>query len=326
MANTTVYPFGLSGTQPGGAWPQKIADIQSTLDLLAPLAFLDTPNPANPAYWKVCILPSSENNKAILRYGYTSSLNNYIMSPVFDLGDIGSTVVLEFSCGEVVASGQFPGIVYFNEDMEPYGYNVASSNPRSVSLTIRGDIKYCRLLFKYEHLLDSYLKVNGEYVFNGADFNTAMLKGKEDFLNSRYWLDWGPNSRGDWIGWNFASTDTAATSQRSVIDYPLQKQVGTAASPFSYSASKVIELPQNVTINVEFSCGVVNTDLMLRLLNPASGTANYYAANANPRTVSINTATWTHVQLYFLTANYADCYIKDATNNVILWQGAASTD
>ena len=65
---------------------------------------------------------------------------------------------------------------------------------------------------------------------------------------------------------------------------------------------------------------------MLRLLNPVAETANYYAANANPRAVSINTATWTHAQLYFLTENYADCYIKDATNNVILWQGATSID
>ena len=326
MANVTIYPFGISGQQPGGVWPQKIADIQSTLDMLAPLAFRETPNPANPAYRHVCILPTTTNNIAILRYGYTSSLNDYIMSPLFDLGEIGESVVLTFSVGEIVSSGQYPGLVYFNEDLQPYSYHVATANPRTVTNVVSSNLKYCRLLFQAGNLIDSFLKSGDEFLFNGADFNTSMVKEKEDFKESQFWLDWGPNSREDWIGWNFATTDTASTAQRNVIDYPLLKQVGSAASPFSYSISKVVELPANSTIDIEFSCGIVDTGLMLRLLNPSAGTANYYAANANPRVVSINTATWTHVQLYFLTANYADCYIKDATNNVILWQGAASTD
>lgn len=39
MANITIYPFGTNGEQPNGLWTQKIADIQKTIDLLAPLAF-----------------------------------------------------------------------------------------------------------------------------------------------------------------------------------------------------------------------------------------------------------------------------------------------
>lgn len=39
MANITIYPFGTNGEQPNGLWPQKIADIQKTIDLLAPWAF-----------------------------------------------------------------------------------------------------------------------------------------------------------------------------------------------------------------------------------------------------------------------------------------------
>lgn len=326
MANTTIYPFGISGEQPGGAWPQKIASIQSTLDKLAPLAFRETPNPANPAYMGATIFPTDTNSSMILRYGKGSAMLDYIMSPIYDLGDVGDSITMEFSCGESVSSGNYPGVIFFSEDFQPCRRYVASAEPRIETRVNTADTKLCRLLFKAQYLLSSYLKVNGQYLFNGADFSTAMVKGKEDFAGSQYWLGWGPNSREDWIGWNFTSSTSAATAQRTDITQPMYRLVGTAAPTIPYSISKVVELPKNVTINVEFSCGVVNADLMLRLLNPSAGTANYYSANANPRTVSINTATWTHVQLYFLTANYADCYIKDATNNVILWQGAASTD
>lgn len=328
MANTTIYPFGLSGTQPAGAWPQKMADIQSTLDMLAPLAFRETPNPANPAYRRVVIFPSEVRNVAVLRYGFYSGLTDYVMSPLIQLGEIGDAFSIRFSVGEVISGATYPGVVYFNEDMQPYSYNLASSNPRAVSGTVSSDMMYCRLLFKFPNVFDSYIidARTGEYLFNGAELDLSKVGDEEDFRNSDYWVDWGPNSRGDWIGWNFATTDTAATGQRSEIDYPFFRQIGTDSVDFSYGISKIVELPKNVTIDIEFSCGVVNTELMLRLLNPSAGTANYYAVNSNPRTVSINTATYTHVQLYFLTANYADCYIKDATNNVILWQGAASTD
>ena len=83
-----------------------------------------------------------------------------------------------------------------------------------------------------------------------------------------------------------------------------------------------MELPAGVaSLSVEFSVGEVDSTMALRILNPSAGTANYYTANANPRVVTINTNTYTHVQLYFKAANYANCYIKDNTNNVILWQG-----
>lgn len=326
MANVTIYPFGISGEQPGGAWPQKMADIQATLDLLAPLAFRDTPNPANPPYNKVGLFPTGTYNDMILRYGESSTMNPYILSPIYDLGDIGDSITLEFSCGEAVSSGNFPCLLFFNEDMQPCRWYVATATPRIETRVNTADTKFCRLLFKAQYLLDAYIKLNDNYLFNGADLPTSSIRGKEAFAASQYWLGWGPNSRGDWIGWNFTNSTSAATAQRTDITNPLYRFVGTAATTIPYSISKVVELPKNVTINVEFSCGVVNADLMLRVLNPSAGTANYYAANANPRTVSINTATYTHVQLYFLTANYADCYIKDATNNVILWQGAASTD
>lgn len=326
MANVTIYPFGISGQQPGGAWPQKIASIQSTLDMLAPLAFRETPNPANPAYIGATIFPSDTNDSMTLRYGRGASMLDYIMSPMIDCGEIGASITMEFSCGEAISSGYYPGVVFFDENMSPSTRYNATADPRMVSRVVDSETKYCRLLFKAQYLIYSYLKVNDQFVFNGADFSTAMIKGKEDFARSQYWLGWGPNSREDWIGWNFTNTTSAATAQRTDFTQPLYRLVGAAAPTIPYSISKVIELPKNVTIDVEFSCGVVNTDLMLRLLNPVAETANYYAANANPRAVSINTATWTHAQLYFLTENYADCYIKDATNNVILWQGATSID
>ena len=326
MANTTIYPYGLSSQEPSGIISQKLEEIQSTLDLLGDWAFIEIPNPANPIYHRVSIFPTASAGIALLRCGLTSSLADYVMSPMFDLGEIGTPYSLRFSAGVVVATGQYPGLVYFDENMEPYSYHVANSNPRTVSGTVSSTIKYVRLLFSFEHIFDAYLynTLTEEYLFVGENTSLPKIKDEEHFKRSKYWLNWGPNDNGDWIGWNFAASNTASTNQRNDINYPMFRNIGVNASDWSYGISRIIELPENTTISIEFSCGAVNTDLMLRLLNPSEGTANYYSANANPRTVSINTVTYTHVQLYFLTADYANCYIKDATNNEMLWQGSSS--
>lgn len=330
MANVTIYPFGISGEQPGGAWPQKMADIQTTLDMLAPLAFRETPNPANPLLKDIFVSATSAAGVASLRLGTASTQIRYMLSPIIDLGNVGETYNLVFSAGVIAASGAYyPCLLLLDENYEFSSYWVQNALPREVTGTVSSSIRYARLVFPAEQLLSAYVKdgATGVYLFNGADVQTASIKGPDDISGITVIpSSWKPNSRGDFIGWNFANADTAQTAQRTVVDYPYYTRIGPSATAIPYAISKVVELPKNVTINVEFSCGVVNADLMLRLLNPSAGTANYYSANANPRTVSINTATYTHVQLYFLTANYADCYIKDATNNVILWQGAASTD
>lgn len=330
MANVTIYPFGISGDQPGGAWPQRIADIQATLDQLAPLAFRETPNPANPLYRDLLVYPSSTAGVAGLRLGTASTQEIYMLSPLIGLGDIGTSYSVEFSAGKLLSgSDLYPCLLLLDENFEFSSYRAQNALPRSVSGTVSASMKYARLVFPAEHLMDAYIKDTdtGVYLFNGADILTSSIRGAEDSFGNAYIpADWGPNSRGDFLGWNFANSDFAQTAQRTVVDYPYYTRIGPSATAIPYAISKVVELPKNVTIDVEFSCGVVNSDLMLRLLNPAAGTANYYASNANPRTVSINTETWTHVQLYFRTTNYADCYIKDATNDVILWQGAASTD
>lgn len=329
MSNITIYPFGLSSATPEGVLPVKLAKMQSTIDKLAPLAFRETPNSSNPTYRRVAIFPTSTNNIATLRYGYTSSNNNYLMSPLFELGKNGDTFSIRFSVGEVKTSGQYPGIIYFNEDMEPYSYHLATVDPRVISGTVTSSSHFVRLLFNMEHVFESYIYdvQNGEYLFKGSDIDLTEVMTEEDFRNSPYWLDWGPNSRGDWIGWNFGLTDSAQTAQRDVEDSPIYRPIGTASSPFSFSVSKIIPLPAGYTsLSLEFSVGEVDTNLMLRFLNPVAKTASYYTANANPRTVTVNTASWTHVQLYFRTENYSNCYIKDDTNNVMLWEGSESTE
>lgn len=329
MANITIYPFGISGQQPGGAWSQKIADIQATLDMLAPLAFRESPNSANPLFRDLFVAPTETAGVAGLRFGTSSTQTPYMLSPIICLGDSGEPYSIEFSAGELSSgSSLYPCLLLLGEDFEFLSYYRQLTLPRVISGTV-GTTKYIRLVFPASRLLDAYIKDadSGEFLFNGANIQTSDVRGPEDSVGNAFIpAAWQPNDRGDFIGWNFAVSDSAQTAQRTVVDYPYYKRIGTEATAIPYSISKVVELPRNTTINIEFSCGVVNTDLMLRLLNPSAETANYYTANANPRTVSINTATWTHVQLYFLTANYADCYIKDATNNVILWQGAASTE
>lgn len=327
MANTVIYPYGISGSQPSGAWSQKIIDMQSTLDLLAPLAFRETPNVGNSIFKDVLLFPLSTSGTCGLRIGNLANNVGYFLSPIYELN--GDTYDLIFNTGSVAESGErHPGLLFFDENYEYRSYWSATTAPRSVSGSV-GDFKYFRMSFPADKLLEAYIIDNatGETIFDGSNINTSVVKSKEDFLSSSTIPDsWRPNSRGDYIGWNFSTADSASTTQRTDVTRPIFKRIGINATDMSYSISKIVELPKNTTIDVEFSCGVVNTDLMLRLLNPSAGTANYYTANENPRVVSINTATWTHVQLYFLTTNYADCYIKDATNNVILWQGAALTE
>ena len=289
-----------------------------------------TPIIGDPLYRDVVIFPvSGSPGVGLVRYGYTESLADYMMSPLYDLGNIGDGFSLSFSVNEVITSSgsSYPGLAYYDENKRPYTFHLANSNPRSVTGTVSSTQKYVRLVFKFQNILSSYIKDNNldKYLFQGSEVNLAEVLPKERILESDSWVGYGPNSRGDWIGWNLAATNTASTAFRTDINYPIFSNVGQNASPFSYSVSKIVELPSGFSaLSLEFSVGEVDSNMALRLLNPSTATANYYSANANPRTVSINTATYTHVQLYFKTANYASCYIKDATNNVMLWQGSNS--
>lgn len=296
-------------------------------DLLADWAFRETPNPANPLWLDVLLSPR-DGGTGYIRLGTASNQNRYFLSPLIDLGEIGEEKGITFDGGVSISSSSYvPALLFFNEDYEFSTYYRNTVRDREISVTVSQNQKYVRLCTEGQYLLDSYIKdtKSGEYWFKGADVN---YKGDYDkFLESNLIPDaWKPNSRGDYIGYNFANADSAQTAQRSVWNYPIFRAIGINGVQYSYSIGKLVKLPENVTIDVEFSCGVVDSGLMMRAINPEAGTATYHSANANPRTVSINTATYTHVQLYFLTANYADCYIKDATNNVILWQGAASTE
>ena len=309
---------------------EDVAYLMEGFSNIAAWAFKGEPSLANPIYRDVAFFPSS-SGVAVLRYGYTSTLTAYMMSPVFSLGENGALFSLSFSTGEITTTNNatYPGLVYLDKDMAPYTYHLGNSNPRTVTGTVSDTMKYIRLLFKVEKILDTYVYDNtrDEYIFRGGQVNLATTESKEKILTSDYWEDWGPNDNGDWIGWNFATTDVAATNQRSVVDYPMFKMVGQSSSDFSYSISKIIELPSGQSsLGIEFSCGEVDTGLMLRLLNPAAGTANYYSANANPRSETINTNTYTHAQLYFKTSKYSSCYLKDTTNNVMLWEGPSSSE
>lgn len=311
--------------QPSGLWDAKIAEIQETIDNLADWAFKDTPNPLNPLFDNIFVNPESV---PLLRVGtYGSNQIRYMLGPLIDLGEIGDTYTLTFNAGQVLASSsvRYPCLLLLDEELGAYSYWGSTSLPRTVSGTVSASMKYARLVFPASSLLDVYVKRGEEILFDGGNINTAKI-GKSDgiFTSPSISSSWKPNSNGDFIGWNFGSVDSAQTSQQSVYNFPMYFRCGTGATPFSYSISRIVELPSNTTINLEFSCGEVNSNLMLRLLNPSTGTANFYSANAAPRTVSINTATWSHVQLYFLTANYSSCYIKDATNNVMLWEGGAN--
>lgn len=328
MANQTIYPYGVSEEAPEGIIPGRLANIEYSMQKLAPWAFRDAPNYPNAMYRDVMVQPKQTGQLAVLRYGYVSSLDNYIMSPIFQLGEEGDVFSLTFSVGTTVNNAYYPGLVFFTKNYDYYTYNVANSNPRTVSDTVAENGKYyVRLVFSNSRLLDSYLinAKTGEYLFRGDQVDTSAILNKEAYLASQYWLPgWGPNSRGDWIGWNFGGSDSAQTAQRTSYAYPLYREIGALATEWSHSASRVVEIPQT-GVDIEFSCGVVDSGLMLRALNPESKTASYFSANENPRTVTVAN-TYTHLQLYFLKENYADCYIKDATNDVILWEGAATLD
>lgn len=333
MANVTIYPFGILQEAPSGTTLSDIAEIREVIDRLANLAFREK---ENPVYKDVGFFPIVTNNEsagAALRLGCGSTQVSWCISPMIELGEIGTTRKLTFSCGEVKASGaNYPALLLFNESLEYRSYYSATANPRSVSINVSEDFRYARIVFKTELLADSYIKDTDteEYLFNGADVNEARLKTPDDYWNSEYMFDADKvNSRGDFIGWNYALSDAVGTSQKSMYNPAMFKQTGVGAVGYSFSIGKLVELPNTGgNISIEFSCGEVDSsgNICLVVVNETSKTQSYFGANANPRSVTINTSTWTHVRLYFRTANYANCYIKDATNNVILWQGAASTE
>ena len=333
-----IYPFGSPGQMsPEGVVPSKIISLERSyvaveraMSGLAPLAFRGVPSFPNPIYRDVIIYPTGTADLAYIRYGYSTSNDPYLMSPIYELGVDGATYNLRFSAGATYNNGYFPGLVYFDDNYDYAGYNFANANPRSVTGTVSSERKYVRLLVTPGRLMDSYI-INvetGEYLFKGSEVNFADMLGKESFLNSAYWIsDWGPNSRGDWIGWNFGTSDSASTNQRTNYAYPIFRQIGSAASSWSHCVSKMVALPTNGgSLDVEFSCGVADSSLMLRLLNPETGSASYSSAAELVNTSTVNTTSFTHVQLYFLKENYASCYIKDATNDVLLWEGASSLE
>lgn len=331
MANVTIYPFGVSHEAPSGTTLADIAEIRGTLARLANLAFREK---ENPTYKDVGLFPVTADGESVgaaLRLGTGSTQDSWSISPMIDLGEIGATRKLTFSCGEIKASGvNYPAILFFNESMEYKTYYGATTNPRSVSITVSEDVKYTRIVFKTSLMADSYIKDTDtdEDLFNGANVDPTTIKTNKEYWNSEFMFDADKvNSEGDFIGWNFGISDIAGTSQKTDYGAAIFKRVGVSAVGYSFSIGKVVEIPQiGGNISIEFSCGEVDSNLMLRVLNPSSETASYYSANSNPRTVTFDTETYTHLQLYFRTENYADCYIKDSTNNVILWQGAASTE
>ncbi len=333
MANVTIYPFGLSQETPSGATLQEIAEIREILDRLANLAFRER---ENPTYKDVGFFPITVNGEpagAALRLGTGSSQDSWSISPMIDLGDVGVTRHLSFSCGEIRASGtNYPAILFFNESMEYTTFYGATANPRSISIAVSEDVRYARIVFKTSLMEQSFIQDtdSGEYLFKGSDVNPATIKTDADYWKSAYMFDADKvNSRGDFIGWNYALSDVPGTAQKTDYGAAMFKQTGVGAVGYSYSIGKLVELPQTGgNITIEFSCGEVvsSGNLCLVLVNEQTQTQNYFGASANPRSVSVNTSSYTHVRLYFRTANYANCYIKDATNNVMLWEGASSIE
>lgn len=299
--------------------------IQDLLGSLAPWAFKGTSDVGNYPTVYSTVFPNGTGT-AVLRLGDDPNYVGYIMSPLYNLGENGDAANLLFSCGESIGSGYYPGLVFFDASYNMTTYYLANADPRTVSFSVDANRKNCRLVFKIENVMRSYIYdvAKGEYLFRGADVNLAQTYNAETFQDSIYMLDsWKKNSRGDYLHWNFGASNSAATAQQSRLTQPMFRSVGINATDFDYAISRIVELPAGVaSLSLTFSCGRVDNSLMLRLLNPTAGTANYYAANADPRTVTINTNTWTHVQLYFLAADYASCYIHDDTNNEMLWEGA----
>ncbi len=327
MATTTIYPYGTSTETPSAVILEELSGIQSILDQLAPLAFKDNITVDNPSFINVAIFPTA-SGAANLRLGKGDSQVSYMMSPMYKLGEVDDSVSISFSCGETASgSNLYPCLLFVSSVGEFLTYYNATSNPRTVNFTISSNTQYCRLLFPSGNLYDSYIydNANEDYLFKGSETVMALVQTPDDFISGDFLpSDYRPNSQGDYIGWNFSTSNSAATAMQT--DYFAAKycKIGISQSTtYSYSISKIIDLPSGVSsVNIEFSCGVVNTSLVLRLLNPETKTANYYTANANPRTVTLNTSTWKQVQLYFLTTNYSSCYVKNADTNEMLWSGS----
>lgn len=261
----------------------------------------------------------------VFGYGHAT----YMISPIFSLENTNS---LTFSLGGTNVGH----LIFFDKDTYLYNnYYTSNANPRTVNLSATLKGKLCALCFQKSKLTSTYAydNTNQRYLFNGADFDSSMIHDWKQFRGESPLADaiiW-ENARGDFENWNFAANATASTENaRSVYEptiYRIVRSSGNTAAYYSSVISKEILLPKDGAGGaspIQFSLGKAygaNTSPCLLLYDDDGKSANYYQANPNPRSVTID-GVWDHIRFVIELSYYSTAYVKDTETGTYLWKGS----
>ena len=261
-------------------------------------------------------------------FGYGTK--TYMISPIFTLTGVSS---LTFSVGTTNAGC----IVFLDSSTGLYNsYYASNSNPRTVSPSSTIQTKLGVLCFKTENLANSYVydNTNSRYLFKGSDLTSSQIHSWKAFRSESplaSGIIW-ENARGDFENWNLVTNASVSTSgARSVYEPPMYRVVrsasNTTAAYYNSVISKKILLPKNdpdLKSQVAWSIGKTysgSTAPCLLMYDDDAEAANYFAANANPRTVTISN-NWDYIRLIMDINYYAASYAKDVITDTYLWKGS----
>ena len=258
-------------------------------------------------------------------FGFGGTQNTMI-SPLFSVKNGHS---ISFSLGGTNVGH----MLYFNDDGSYQAYTGSTSNPRTA--TPSRDYKYACVCFQKANLASTYVYDNtdGVYLFKGDELASSDIKGADQFrANSPLaaGIIW-ENARGDFEGWNFAASATANTTNArttyNMTMYRLVKNSTSTASYYPTIITKFVTMPKNDPDGksaIQFSLGTTysgGSKPCLLIYDDDDSSVNYYAANANPRSVTIGNK-WDKVRLLVESSRYASSFIKDTTTGTTLWSGA----
>ena len=263
----------------------------------------------------------------------------------FGLVDATKSITPLISCnpGDSVTfghngSGSSTGdLLLFDENFQYLAYFAGNSNPKTVTIGSSNPYKYCAMVIGTSLFTNSFISDNttGDS-FDGSTFPSSSIMTAQDFREHSPLSDNIPweNEAGDKMNWNGQASTTANFSNvRS--DYSAPEYVSIGLNRASHLAGTFISKKVSIVncgrdgndrYSFTFYCGAnmpASYGPVLMLDDDNEQYRNYYSAQSQPRTVSVDSR-YTSVRLMSYEDRYEDCYIKDEINNVIIWSGSSN--
>ena len=267
----------------------------------------------------------------------------YAITKLYDLGEgRTSTADLTFSVGTYTAAKKAYQLHLFDDDKNWVSYY--SINADSKDINVATNRRYIALSMPLNDIASCYIKytASGEYIFNGATFDTNDVHPHTEFMQTQWWPQ--PNSNGDYLDAMLVKSDYDYTYTFAYTfyygfntpkNYALCQAIGPSATPIGFGVSRLFTFPAGSSI--EFSAGGTGSPSAsaqgpyINLSSDenaphSSGTASYgdyFGASTDPRTVSkANTKSG---RVVFRTSEYSGAYAKISGATENLWTALTTT-